>query len=126
MSFAHHVALAAAGAAGVVARHVSLLALGPGASPWAVAAVNLTGCAGFGLCHGYGVVAERWSPAVASAVLAGFFGGFTTFSAFALDGQVLLATGRYGTWLANTALQNLGGIAALAVGVMVGRWCGAR
>jgi CrcB protein len=126
MSFAHLVALAVAGAIGVVVRHLSLLALGPAASPWAVAAVNLAGCAGFGWCHGYGVVAERWSPALASAVLAGFFGGFTTFSAFALDGHVLLAAGRHGTWLANTALQNLGGIAALAVGVMVGRWCGTR
>lgn len=121
MSLPHLVALAAAGAAGVVVRHLFVLALGPGAAPWAVAAVNLLGCAGFGLCFGFGVAAERWSAPVAAAVLAGFFGGFTTFSAFAFDAHRLLQDGQWGRLLASVVVQNLGGIAALALGVAMGR-----
>ncbi len=113
-------AVAAAGAIGAVARYLLALAMqvvGAGA-PWPVFVVNLVGCFGFGLVHA--VSAGRWSPALATAVLVGFFGAFTTFSAFAFDCVELLREGRWVLCLGNAALQNVLGLAALLLGAWLG------
>jgi hypothetical protein len=54
------------------------------------------------------------------AVLAGFFGAFTTFSAFAYDVAVLWQQGRHLTALADILLQNLIGLAGMALGLWFG------
>ena len=116
--------LALAGAAGALCRHL-LVAAVQGAfaeAPWAIAAVNVLGCFGFGLCWGIGVAAGRWSPQVTTAVLVGFFGAFTTFSSFAFDCQQLLAERRYAALLGNAVLQNVLGFAALLGGIAVAGW----
>lgn len=87
--------------------------------PLATAVVNLVGCAGFGLC--WGLAQERWSPVVATSVLAGFFGAFTTFSSFAFDCHELLVTRRFAWLAANVLGQNLLGLAALAAGIAAAR-----
>ena len=117
--------LALAGAAGAVCRHL-LVAAVQGAfaeAPWAIAAVNVLGCFGFGLCWGIGVAAGRWSPQVTTAVLVGFFGAFTTFSSFAFDCHRLWGEQRLWLLLGNMLLQNVVGIAALAVGIGCAAWC---
>ncbi|MGC6486995.1 MAG: fluoride efflux transporter FluC, partial [Planctomycetota bacterium] len=82
--------VAVAGAAGALSRYAATLGLRAllGEGPWPVAAVNVLGCFGFGLCAG--LLQGRVAPAVYVGVLAGFFGAFTTFSAFAFDGAQLL------------------------------------
>jgi CrcB protein len=117
--------LAVAGAAGAVCRHLLVAAVQVVLAdpPWAIAAVNLLGCFGFGLCWGIGVAAGRWSPAVSTAVLAGFFGAFTTFSSFAFDGHRLWSEQRLWLLLGNVLLQNVVGIAALAAGIVCAGWC---
>ena len=113
-------AVALAGAGGAVARYL----LGTwaldlhGAWPWHTLLVNGLGCLLFGwLCaHGTG----RWSPTVTTAILAGFFGAFTTFSAFAYDVVALWQQGRPLAALADILLQNLIGLAGMALGLWFG------
>ncbi len=121
MQASHLLAIAAAGSVGALARHLLVIAVQaawPGTA-WAIAAVNLVGCFGFGVCFGLG--SGRWSPVVAAAVLVGFFGAFTTFSSFAAECHGQLLARQWGQLLANLLLQNVIGIAALAAGVGLGK-----
>jgi CrcB protein len=108
--------VAVAGAAGAVCRYAATQGLKGwlGDGPWPVAAVNVVGCFGFGLC--WAMLHERVSQAVYVGVLAGFFGAFTTFSAFALDGVQLLEGRRIAPFVLNVALQNAAGLCALWLG----------
>lgn len=109
-------AVAAAGAVGAVCRFTLATALraASGAFPYDTLVVNLVGCLVFGVCMGLG--APQWQAPVRAAVVTGFLGAFTTFSAFAGDCAQLLEQGR---WLAlggNLALQNGLGILAVVAG----------
>jgi fluoride exporter len=73
--------------------------------PWPVFAVNVVGCLLFGIAWSFG--ASRWPELARTAVLAGFLGGFTTFSSFAFDTVRLLASGRLLAAAANVLGQNL-------------------
>jgi fluoride exporter len=115
--------LAVAGGIGAVARCLlaeAAAAAGIG-SPWGIATINLLGCFGFGLCWELGASTARWSMLASPAVLAGFFGAFTTFSSFAFDGMQLWSTNRPWLLLANALLQNVFGLLAMAGGVAAGR-----
>jgi fluoride exporter len=106
--------VAAAGAAGVLARYgLSRLPLGPAALPWTIVAVNVAGSFLLGL-----LVAE---PAAADALGAGFLGGFTTFSTFSVQIVTDVDGGRPGRALAYLAVSVAGGIAAAAAGCALGR-----
>ncbi len=97
-------AVAAGGAFGSVARYlvntVWLPAAGPHAMPWGTLTVNVVGSFLYGLLF---AVLTQYVPASATlrvALLAGFLGGFTTFSSFSFEtvrlleeGQVMLAGG---------------------------------
>lgn len=111
------VSVAAAGALGALCRYLATVLLRGwlGEGPWPIAVVNVLGCFGFGLC--WALLHERVSQAVSVAVLAGFFGAFTTFSAFAFDGHQLLDERRIGAFALNLLLQNALGVAALWAGV---------
>lgn len=113
-------AVAGAGALGAVARYAGTLLARHwwGIGPLPVACVNVIGCFGFGLCWAF--AQGRWSHPVAAAVLAGFFGAFTTFSAFAFDGYELLEGRRFGAFAANLVAQNALGLLAVWLGVAVG------
>jgi CrcB protein len=60
-------------------------------------------------------------PAIRLLLATGILGGFTTFSAFALDTMQALDRGAYGTALAYAGLSVLGSVAALAFGRAVTR-----
>lgn len=91
--------IAAGGALGAVARHALALWLpGGGAAgfPWGIFAVNLSGCALIGVLMA--LIGEGGREARAPALLrpflgVGVLGGFTTFSAYALDAAHLLQAG---------------------------------
>lgn len=119
MSVATWISVAVAGAVGAVCRLAATQGLKGwlGDGPWPVAAVNVVGCFGFGLC--WALLQERVSQAVYVGVLAGFFGAFTTFSAFAFDGVQLLEGRRMAALVGNLVLQNALGLAALWLGVVV-------
>ncbi|MEO6594673.1 MAG: CrcB family protein [Planctomycetota bacterium] len=110
-------AIAAAGSLGAVSRYLLgnlVLDCCPGL-PLHTFVVNVLGCFGFGLC--WSLAAGRWSPQVTAAVLVGFFGAFTTFSAFAFDCHALLSERRYLVLLIDVVAQNVLGVLALAAGI---------
>ena len=113
-------AVAGAGALGAVARYLATLLVRHwgGVGPVPVACVNIVGCFGFGLCWAF--AHGRWSHPVATAVLAGFFGAFTTFSAFAFDGFELLEQRRIGAFVLNALVQNGVGLLAVWMGIAAG------
>ena len=103
--------VAAGGALGSVARYaVSLLAVRWAAGfPAGTLAVNLAGCLAIGAL---GAALPATSEGTRLFLLTGVLGGFTTFSAFGLETQILATSGR-------------GGLAALYVAVSVGAGLGA-
>src|SRR5262245_11668198 len=87
-----------------------------GTFPFGTVIVNLSGCLAIGFL--FHATEERFliDPAVRSAILVGFLGGFTTFSSFAMqsfnllrDGEILLAS-------ANILVSNITGLILVWVG----------
>ncbi|MFF9688174.1 fluoride efflux transporter FluC [Streptomyces sp. NPDC014623] len=123
-------AVAAGGALGATARYAAALAW-PAADdgfPWAVFAVNVTGCALIGVLMvltGERAVVAR--PLVRPFLGVGVLGGFTTFSTYAADVSRLLARQEVATataYAAVTAVAALGavwGAAALTRSLVAGR-----
>lgn len=111
-----HVALG--GALGSVLRYaVTLLGLrlfGPG-FPAGTLAVNLIGCALMG------VVAVMVADHLRPAMMAGVLGGFTTFSAFALDAVMLWERGAPVAALVYVGASVGLSLAAVVGGMMIGR-----
>ena len=99
----HLVLIALGGAGGALARHW-LTALvqntAAGQFPWGTLCVNLLGAFGIGIA--YVLIVERalLHPDWRGALMVGFLGAFTTFSAFSLDTLALLENGRAGLALA--------------------------
>jgi CrcB protein len=113
--------VALGGAIGSAARHLSnvtaMRLFGPG-FPVATLCVNIIGCFLMGVLV---VVLAQKGVRAAPFVMTGILGGFTTFSAFALDsftlyerGQVTLA----GAYLAGSVILSIG---ALVAGVLTTR-----
>lgn len=110
--------VAAGGAAGALARHLLGLALpvAPAGLPVATLLTNLSGCLLLGL-----LVGRRPDDAVLRPLLGtGFLGGFTTFSALALQTDRLLAD-RPAVALAYLAATTAGGLLLAAAGLRLGR-----
>ena len=80
--------VALGGAFGSVARFLVgrlAMALWGAEFPWGTMIVNVVGCFVMGLLAGLLVHYAEWSQDVRAFLLVGILGGFTTFSAFALD-----------------------------------------
>jgi fluoride exporter len=112
-------ALARAGVAAVLPRD-------PGGWPWATLAVNLLGCLLIGAL--LAVLAARRPDGGPIQVFlgAGVLGGFTTWSAFALEVTDLVAAGRLLAAAGYVAVSVLGGVLAVAAGARAGRALGTR
>lgn len=91
----------------------------PGGFPWGTLAVNVTGSLVLGALVGSGV-----GPAVTALVGVGFCGALTTYSTFAQESVTLARRGRSGLAAANVAGSVVAGLAAAAVGYLVGRALG--
>lgn len=102
--------VAAGGALGASARWFAgtVARVDPGSFPWATLAVNLLGAAGIGLA------AARLRPGGLTwlFVVTGLLGGFTTFSAFAVETVWLLDAGRGVAALADVVASFVGGVTA--------------
>ena len=103
--------VAAGGALGALARYAVGVVLPTGEGlPVGTLLVNLTGCLALGV-----LVARSDSVRLRAFAGTGVLGGFTTFSAFALETDRLL-TDRPGLALLYAGLSVVGGLAAVAVG----------
>lgn len=111
------------GALGAMLRYgfTRLAILWPGCAVWGTLAANLLGCFAIGILAGF--LQESHGPHGRGelAMRAGFLGGLTTFSTFALEVVLYAGQQKWGM----VALQlagNLGlGILVLLMGIMLGR-----
>ena len=92
--------------------------LGPG-FPWATVFVNVVGSLVMGVL--VGVFAARSLTHLHPFALTGVLGGFTTFSAFSLDAATLWTRGDTGLALVYVAASVGLSLAAIAVGLWLGR-----
>jgi fluoride exporter len=92
----------------------------PGGWPWATLAVNLAGCLLIGVL--LAVLAARRPDDERLQVLlgTGVLGGFTTFSAFAVETTDLLFAGSAGLAIGYVLASVLGGVLAVAAGSRAG------
>ncbi len=88
--------------------------------PYGTLIVNLSGCLLIGAAW-QAAAAQSWNPDVRIAVIAGFLGGFTTYSAFNQETLQLLQSGATGAAMVNIAVTLVGGLAAGWLGLVVAR-----
>ena len=112
--------VAVAGAVGAVIRYRIGLAVGVRAFPWATLGINVSGSFLLAVVLA-GPMESRWGPTVTTAVAVGLIGGYTTFSTFGYETFSLLRDDRLGAAGAYVAASLLGGLAATALGFLLGR-----
>jgi CrcB protein len=118
-----YVAAAVGGALGALGRWGVSEALPrePAAWPWATLLVNLTGCLLLGLLLARLLARHPGIPWLRPFLATGFLGGYTTYSAFAVETVQLTEAGRPGLAVAYVVASVAGGVAAAAVGAMGAR-----
>lgn len=84
--------------------------------PWATLAVNLVGCFIIGVVYTLFARSSFASQAVCLLLTTGFCGGFTTFSAFANEGLLMLQSGNIGAFILYALISVLAGVALVALG----------
>lgn len=87
--------------------------------PFGILSVNVLGSFFIGLCWSL-AEAFHFSILTRAFIFTGLFGGFTTFSSFALDSMVLIKTGAYKLAFLNILVSNLLGLAAVFCGILLG------
>ena len=114
------------GAVGALARWAVGLALprSSGSWPWATLAVNLVGCLLIGVLFAVLDARRPDDDRLRTFLGAGVLGGFTTFSAFAVEVTGLLRTGAPIMAVAYIAVSVLGGVVAVAAGLRLGGLAG--
>lgn len=91
------------------------------AFPWGTFLVNASGSFAIGLILGV-LLRLEFSPTWRLLLVAGFLGGYTTFSAFSQETVELLREGAWSYALANA----LGSVLLGVSGAWLGDWCAAR
>ncbi len=118
------VAIALGGALGAVGRYALSSQIthwiGPG-FPWGILLVNLVGCFVMGVIAELGALSLNLSPEMRAFLTTGILGGFTTFSAFALDSAVMIERGDWGATVLYVSASVLGSILALFAGLALVR-----
>jgi CrcB protein len=117
---------AAGGALGALARWGVAVALPRSAGhwPWATLAVNLGGCLLMGVLLAVLAARRPDDDRLRTFLGAGVLGGFTTFSAFAVEVADLLRAGVPLLAAGYVGVSVLGGLVAVAVGLRMGQLAG--
>jgi CrcB protein len=116
----HFWLVCAGGAIGAGARYLvnasAMHWMGPG-FPWGTFAVNVAGSLVMGLLAGWVIIRGGMSESVRFFLMTGVLGGFTTFSAYALDTFYMVERGAYGLALVYVVGSVLLSIGAVFAGV---------
>ena len=112
----NYLLVALGGALGSVLRYWTSLIF---AFPYGTITVNILGSMAIGLA--YGLLLEKGHERVSLFLMAGFLGGFTTFSAFSLDVMKLISDGRIFHSLIYILTSFLGAILAVWVGFLIAK-----
>lgn len=91
------------------------------AFPWTTLGVNLAGCAAIGVLMAAISARPGVHPLVRPFLGVGVLGGFTTFSAYAVEARGLVTAGRAGFALAYLGGTVLGALVAVSVATTVTR-----
>jgi CrcB protein len=113
--------IAAGGVLGSLARYgmsVALEGWGENGWPWSTLLVNILGCVAIGVLATSAAV-SRGPDWVRPFAITGILGGFTTFSAFALQTGVLLDSGRVMSAAGYVVATMVGGLLAVRLGVVI-------
>jgi CrcB protein len=115
--------VALGGAAGALARWGVGLGLPhtAGTWPWATVTVNLTGCLAIGVLLAVLMARAPGHSWLRPFLATGVLGGYTTFSAFAVDAVQLADAGRWPVAVGYLLVSVVGGLAAVVLGLRVGR-----
>lgn len=114
----------AGGFLGSVARYLAsklILESVSSAFPYGTFLVNVTGCFLIGLIYGISERSEILTTGWKMFLVAGFCGGFTTFSTFANENLALLRDGELFFFMLYSGLSVVLGIAAAYTGVLITR-----
>ncbi|MCW2498005.1 CrcB family protein [Jatrophihabitans sp.] len=116
--------IALGGVAGAEARYgVSrLVTHGAGAMPWSTVLINLVGALLIGVLMG-AIDTRGAHRLVRPFIGVGVLGGFTTFSTFAVDLDVLLHAGRIGVAIGYLAVTAVGCVLAVTASYRLTRRC---
>lgn len=113
--------IAAGGIAGSLARYGVSLAISVdllGAFPWATLTVNAVGCLLIGmLATALPLSTKHWWAR--PLLITGVLGGFTTYSAFAMEAGLLLEAGRVVTAVGYVGATLLLGLLAVRLGALI-------
>lgn len=115
--------IALAGALGALCRYglAGVLQRENAAFPWGTLGVNVLGCLIAGALWAAFENRTHISPDLRAMAFVGFTGAFTTFSALIMETNQFLRAGDLLPAAANVALQLVLGMAALTVGLVLGR-----
>ena len=101
---------------GAVCRYLVVSLFDKSSFPYATVVVNLMGCFLIGLVSGYFSQKLGDQTQLFFFLTIGVLGGFTTFSAIAMDSQVFIQNGEFFRMLAYIAFQAILGIALCMIG----------
>jgi fluoride exporter len=116
--------VAAAGALGALSRYgvdTFVERRSDSVFPWATFLINVSGCLAVGFLIAALVDRQRAPQWLRTGLVLGFCGGYTTFSTFAQESLDLLETGKAAVAFAAIAANVLLGLAAVFVGLRLGR-----
>jgi fluoride exporter len=117
------VAIALGGMLGTPARYAvgRVVHVAPDSFPWSTFIVNISGSLVLGVL--LTLIIERWPPSryLRPFVAIGFLGAYTTFSTYMVETDVLLKDGQAGVALAYVLGSLVVGLAAVYVGIVIGR-----
>jgi len=102
------------GAVGSIFRYLLQQALNQQQFPYGTLLVNITGCFLIGIF--WALAIKGTNGPLITFLVAGFCGGFTTFSAFTAEGIMMLRTERIMTFVIYTSISVISGMIATYAG----------